>query len=154
MTPRPETARKRYVARRTDKPIKIDGKLDDAAWKDAPSTGPFVNTMTGAPVDQRTEAKLLWDDKFLYVAFENADSDVWASLSKRDDKLWTQEADELMIDADKNGKTYVEFQVECVRHLSAHLSQVRRFRRSQEGAVLVEFEDQRQGGRGRNAQQA
>ena len=111
VAPRPETARKRYVARRTDKPIKVDGKLDEAAWKEAPSTGPFVNTMNGTPAEQNTEAKLLWDDKFLYVAFENADTDAWANLSKRDDKLWTQEAVELMIDADKNGKTYVEFQV-------------------------------------------
>jgi len=110
-SPKPAVARKRYVARKTDKPIKIDGKLDDAAWADAPSTGPFVNTMTGAPVDQKTEAKLLWDSKFLYVAFENADSDVWTSLTKRDDKLWSQEAVELMIDADGNGKSYIELQV-------------------------------------------
>ena len=67
--------------------------------------------MSGAPVDQKTEAKLLWDSKFLYVAFNNTDTDVWSSLTKRDDKLWTQEADELMIDADGNGKTYVELQV-------------------------------------------
>jgi Carbohydrate family 9 binding domain-like len=108
---KPENARKRYVARRALKPIKVDGKLDEQAWKDAPSTGSFVNTMNGGPVEQNTEAKLLWDDKFLYVAFENADADVWSNLTKRDDKLWTQEADELMIDADKDGKTYVEIQV-------------------------------------------
>ncbi len=108
---KPEAPRKRYVARRVDKPIKVDGKLDETAWKDAPSTGPFVNTLNGGPVEQSTQAKMLWDDKFLYVAFENTDVDVWSNLGKRDDKLWTQEAVELMIDADKNGKTYVEFQV-------------------------------------------
>jgi hypothetical protein len=67
--------------------------------------------MNGAPGEQATEAKLLWDDKNLYVSFHCADSDIWASLTKRDDKLWTQEAVELMIDADKNGKTYIELQV-------------------------------------------
>jgi hypothetical protein len=109
--PKAAAARKSYVARKVTKGPKLDGKLDDAAWAQAPSTGPFVNTMTGAPVEQKTEAKLLWDNKFLYVAFENQDSDVWSSLTKRDDKLWTQEADELMIDADGDGKTYVELQV-------------------------------------------
>ena len=109
--PKPVVPRKRYVARMTSKPIKVDGKLDEAAWNEAPSTGAFVNTMSGAPVDQKTEAKLLWDSKFLYVAFDNTDSDIWSSLTKRDDKLWTQEADELMIDADGNGKTYVELQI-------------------------------------------
>jgi hypothetical protein len=103
--------RKRYVARMVTKPPKIDGKLDDAAWASAPSTGAFVNTMTGAAVPQKTEAKLLWDKKFLYVGIENEDSDVWAKLDKRDDKLWTEEADEIMIDADGNGRTYIELQV-------------------------------------------
>ena len=103
--------RKRYLVRRTDKPIKVDGKLDEAAWKDAASTGPFVNTMTGAPSELGTTAKLLWDEKNLYVAFESADADIWSSLTKRDDKLWTQEAVELMIDANGDGKGYIELQV-------------------------------------------
>lgn len=109
--PKPEAPRKSYVARRVEKPIKIDGKLDEEAWKEAPSTGAFVNTLNGSPAEQSTEAKLLWDDQNLYVSFHNADADVWSNLTKRDDKLWTQEADELMIDADKNGKTYIELQV-------------------------------------------
>jgi hypothetical protein len=109
--PKPAAPRKSYVARRVSKGPKLDGKLDDAVWKDAPSTGVFTNTMNGSPADQKTEAKLLWDGKFLYVAFDNQDTDIWSSLTKRDDKLWTQEADELMIDADGNGKTYVELQV-------------------------------------------
>jgi hypothetical protein len=104
-------ARKRYVARRVAKGPKLDGKLDDAVWNEAPTTGAFVNTMTGGAADQKTEAKLLWDGKYLYVAFDNQDTDIWSNLTKRDDKLWTQEADELMIDADGNGKTYVELQV-------------------------------------------
>jgi hypothetical protein len=108
---KPPVARKSYVARRITKAPKLDGKLDDAVWHDAPSTGAFTNTLNGSPADQKTEAKLLWDGKFLYVAFDNQDTDIWSSLTKRDDKLWTQEADELMIDADGNGKTYVELQV-------------------------------------------
>jgi hypothetical protein len=109
--PAPQVALKKYLVRKTAKPIKADGKLDEAAWKTAPSTGVFVNTMTGAATDVKTEAKMLWDDQFLYVAFENVDSDIWSTLTKRDDKLWTQEAVEVMIDADGNGKSYVELQV-------------------------------------------
>jgi hypothetical protein len=108
--PQPE-ARKRYVARMATKAPKLDGKLDDAIWTAAPSTGPFVNTLTGAPAAQKTEAKLAWDKKFLYIAIDNVDSDVWSKLNKRDDKLWTEEANEIMIDADGNGRSYVELQV-------------------------------------------
>ena len=102
---------KRYIVMKTAKPIKLDGKLDEPAWKAALSTGPFVDTMTGNPGAIATEAKLLWDNQNLYLAFENMDTDVWSSLTARDDKLWTQEAVEVMIDADGNGKSYIELQV-------------------------------------------
>jgi hypothetical protein len=105
------SGRKRYVARRLKTPPKIDGKLDDAAWKDVAETTPFVNTLSGAPVDQKTSAKIAYDDKNLYIAFSNQDSDIWANLTKHDDKLWTEEADEVMIDGDGDGKTYIELQV-------------------------------------------
>jgi hypothetical protein len=102
---------KKYLVRKTPKAIKLDGKLDEAAWKSAPSVGSFVNTMSGLPSDLKTDAKMLWDDQNLYIAFENTDTDVWSSMTKRDDHLWSQEADEVMIDADGNGKTYIELQV-------------------------------------------
>ena len=102
---------KRYLVRKTPKPIKIDGKLDEPAWKAAPSTGLFVNTMTGEPAPPNTEAKLLWDNQNLYIAFENVDTDVWGTLTERDSKLWTQEMDEVMIDANGDGKGYIELQV-------------------------------------------
>jgi hypothetical protein len=107
----PPVPAKRYVVHKTRKPLKIDGKLDEQAWKDAPATDLFVNTLTGAPAEHKTEAKLLWDNQYIYFAFENADEDVWTTLTKRDEKLWTQEAVEIMIDANKDGKSYVEFQV-------------------------------------------
>jgi hypothetical protein len=102
---------KRIVATKVKEgTIKLDGKLDEAAWKTAASTGLFVNSVDGGKAAQTTEAKVLWDDKYLWVAFQMQDSDVWSTLDKRDDKLWTQEAVELFIDADGDGKTYVELQ--------------------------------------------
>ncbi len=91
--------------------IHIDGKLDEPAWKEAASTGPFVNTLTGGAAEQAAEARALWDDQFLYIAFDFADRDVWGTLTKHDDKLWTEEAAELFLDADGDGKTYVELQI-------------------------------------------
>jgi len=108
----PATEKKRIVAKKVKNgAIKLDGRLSEKDWEDAPSTGDFVRTMDGQPADQKTQAKLLWDDKNLYVAFINEDKDIWTTLDKHDDKLWTQEADEMFIDADGDGKTYVELQV-------------------------------------------
>ena len=106
-----ELPKKRIVATKIKNgSIKADGKLDEAAWKTAPSTGLFVRTMDGGIVEQETAARVLWDDKNLYVAFEMADHDVWSTLSKHDDKLYSQEAVEVFIDADGDGKTYVELE--------------------------------------------
>ena len=102
---------KRLVATKTTKPVKLDGKLDEPAWKTTASTGLFVDTMNGNPGPVNTEAKVLWDKDNLYIGFENVDSDVWAQLTDRDAKLWTQEAVEIMIDADGNGQSYIELQV-------------------------------------------
>jgi hypothetical protein len=107
---------KRYIVTKTTKPLKVDGKLEEA-WKAAPSTGLFVDPLTGNPSPVATEAKLLWDNRNLYIAFENQDSDVNAKLTKRDAELFTERADEagdlveVMIDADKNGKSHVELEV-------------------------------------------
>ena len=102
---------KRLVATKVKEgDVKLDGKLDEAAWGKAQSTGPFVRTMDGSKAESGAEAKVLWDDKNLYVAFQMEDKDVWTTLANRDDKLWTEEAVEMFIDADGDGKTYVELQ--------------------------------------------
>ncbi len=106
-----EAAKKRIVAKKVKNGlIKADGKLDEAAWKDAPATAQFVRTMDAGKPELNATAKVLYDDKNLYVAFEMEDRDVWSTLDKRDDKLWTQEAVEMFIDADGDGKNYVELQ--------------------------------------------
>ena len=105
------TPKKRLIAVKTDKPVKLDGKLDDEVWKKAPLSGLFVDTMKGTKAPIETQARVAWDDKFLYIAFDNRDEDVWSELKKRDDKLWTQEVVEIFIDANADGKDYIELQV-------------------------------------------
>jgi hypothetical protein len=100
-----------YKAARATGPITIDGKLEEPDWKGAVSTGPFVRSMDGGPTKFRTEAKLLWDDKNLYVAFICQDEDVWTSYTKHDEPLYNQEVVEIFIDADGDGRTYNELEI-------------------------------------------
>lgn len=103
---------KRLIALKVPKAaVTVDGKLDEAAWSKAPSTGAFVETMNGGKASVKTEAKVAWDESNIYLAFAMEDSDVWSSLKGRDDKLWTQEAVEIFIDANGDKKDYVELQV-------------------------------------------
>jgi hypothetical protein len=99
-----------YIAYKTTTPPVIDGDLSDNVWKLAPSTGKFL-TYNNRISRVRTEARIVWDDKYLYVAFDMDDNDIFSKYSKRDDPLFKQEAVELFIDANRNRKDYIELQV-------------------------------------------
>ena len=60
---------KSYVAVRAGSPLVIDGKLDDAAWRDAPWTDLFVDIEGDAKPKPAldTRVKMLWDDAYFYI---------------------------------------------------------------------------------------
>jgi hypothetical protein len=100
-----------YVIRRAAGPITVDGKADEASWASATPTGNFKDAEgTSAPV-AATSARLLWDDKYLYVFVDVTDTDVFSSFKRPDDPLWKEDVVEAFIDADRNGHGYVELQV-------------------------------------------
>lgn len=100
-----------YVVPRLKGELKIDGKLDDAAWQTAPSTPPFVYTMTGGPAKSEVHAKLLYDDTYLYVAFDVQTADVWGTKTQKDEPIYGEQVVEIFIDADGDQKTYNELEV-------------------------------------------
>ena len=65
-TPRPS-----YNINKIDTPITIDGQLDEESWGLAQIATGFTgtNVFQGEPAAFKTEAKLLYDDSNLYVAF-------------------------------------------------------------------------------------
>ncbi|HEV8129956.1 MAG TPA: carbohydrate-binding family 9-like protein [Acidobacteriota bacterium] len=100
-----------YYVSRTPTPIKVDGKLDDPAWANARPVGAFVNNIDGSPSSYQTEARILYDDKFLYFAFRCVDDNIWATMTRRDDHLWTEEVVEVFLQADPTQKSYIELEV-------------------------------------------
>src|SRR6266508_6737278 len=61
-----------YVCYRAEKPIAIDGRLDDASWSAAPWTDYFVDIEGDKKPKPRfrPRVKMLWDDNCLYIAAE------------------------------------------------------------------------------------
>ena len=100
-----------YEVVRTATPIKVDGKLDDLAWTKARGVGDFVNNSDGSPSQYKTEAKLLYDDHFLYFSFRCADDNIWATLKRRDEHLWEEEVMEVFLQADPHQPSYIELEV-------------------------------------------
>ena len=99
-----------YPVTRASKAPTLDGVLDDAAWKAAQ---PVVlrGSFDGRPAQLRTEARLVYDDAALYVAFDIEDPDIWGTLKQRDDPIYEQEVVEIFLDANADGRTYNELQV-------------------------------------------
>jgi hypothetical protein len=69
---------------------KLDGRLDDEAWQDAPVITGFVqrDPEEGAPGTERTEAWVLYTDAAIYVAVRAYDSQadqIAANLTRRDE---------------------------------------------------------------------
>jgi hypothetical protein len=100
-----------YRVRRASGPIAIDGVADEASWAEAPRSAAFTDAEGGRAVSGQTHARLLWDDEHLYAFIEVEDTDIHSPYKKRDDPLWKADCVELFIDADGNGRGYVELQV-------------------------------------------
>ena len=100
---------KGYVASRATTPIKVDGKLDDEAWADAPWTDAFVDIEgdTKPKPRFRTRAKMLWDDTYFYVAAEMEEPHVWGTLTKHDSVIFQDNDFEVFIDPDGDNHEYL-----------------------------------------------
>lgn len=91
--------------------LNVDGRLDEPAWRSAPATTQFVNTMQGGSCLPQTTSKWLWNEQFLFVAFEVEDPFLKATFLDRDAHLWEQDAVELLFDPKGDGANYYEIQV-------------------------------------------
>ena len=88
-------------------PPRVDGILDDAAWKAvAPVEWGNINTGGEVDKDQFSRSWAVYDDKSVYVAFENLEPDT-ASLTidqkVRDIDVWKDDAVELFIEPNNVG---------------------------------------------------
>lgn len=87
---------RRAKIRRTEQPIVIDGKFDDT-WRDAETVGDFVFTWweEGGPEQQQTQARMLWDDQYLYVSFQCDDKNIVATATETGGKVWLDDCVEV-----------------------------------------------------------
>lgn len=108
---------KGYVCYRADKPITIDGKLDDEAWNAAAWSDDFVD-IEGVKKPKprfRTRVKMLWDDECLYIAAELDEPHVQASMTKHDSYIFHEDNDfEVFIDPDGDNHLYGELEMNAL----------------------------------------
>ncbi|MCX7800326.1 MAG: carbohydrate-binding family 9-like protein [Fimbriimonadales bacterium] len=107
---------RRYLCHRATTPIRLDGRLDDPAWRDAPWTEDFVDIEGDAkPLPRhRTRAKMLWDDDFFYIGAELEEPNVWATLTEHDSIIFLDNDFEVFLDPDSDNHLYYELEVNAL----------------------------------------
>lgn len=105
-----------YVCYRAPSAITIDGKPDDAAWAAAPWSEAFIDIEGDAKPRPRfrTRMKMLWDDRFLYVAAEMEEPHVCATLTEKNSVIYRDNDFEVFIDPDGDNHNYYEFEVNAL----------------------------------------
>ncbi|MSR52197.1 MAG: hypothetical protein EXS09_02780 [Gemmataceae bacterium] len=105
-----------YVCYRAKAPPVIDGKLDEAAWADAPWSEPFEDIEgLGRPKPRYlTRMKMLWDDQTLYIAAELKEPHIWGTLKNHDAVIFHDNDFEVFLDPDCDSHDYAELELNAL----------------------------------------
>lgn len=96
-----------YTVSSTKEPPTIDGRLAEKAWAAAAPITLLFPWEEQLGDKQRTTIKLLRDQKYLYVGYECADSDITASYENRDDPVYKDDCVEIFIRPDEQSDHYI-----------------------------------------------
>jgi len=78
--------------------IRIDGNIDEPAWAKAAPVGAFLVYPTRDPESgEATEARMLWDDENLYLAFKTVDKNILAVRTQRYEDVFNDDCVEAFI---------------------------------------------------------
>lgn len=97
-----------YTAYKIRNAPDINGKLDEAIWKNASRSNSFVDLISGSATHLDTRAAVLWDEQYLYVGYWIEEPNVTATHTKRDALIYQDNDVEFFI-AGTDG--YYEFEI-------------------------------------------
>jgi hypothetical protein len=112
MTPHPRG----YIAHRASMPLRIDGRLDDDAWRTAPWSELFVDIEGDLKPRPRfeTRVKMLWDADYFYVGARLDDPHVWGTLTTHDAVIFHDPDFEVFIDPNGDNHEYYELEINAL----------------------------------------
>ncbi len=95
--------------------VEIDGRLDDPAWRNAPSVTTFLQRepIEGAPPEERTEVRVLYDQGSIYIGavlYERDPSRIRTQLVRRDQQ-GPYDYFEVSLDPNRDRRTGYRFRV-------------------------------------------
>ena len=105
-----------YVCYAVDRALTIDGDLNEDAWHQAPWTAPFVDIegdLKPKPT-YLTQAKMLWDKQYFYIAAKMFEPHIWATYDQRDAVIFHENDFEVFIDPDGDTHQYYELEINAL----------------------------------------
>src|SRR5437763_11502656 len=71
--------------------LRIDGKIDEKSWADAMVINHFVVFWEKRKARTATEARLLWDDRYLYFSAIMDDADLYGTVKEHNGITWNDD---------------------------------------------------------------
>ena len=105
-----EPALPTQVVTRIRRDLVLTGQADDPLWQQAPVIT-LAEADTGQPPQLATTVRLLYNQKYLYVAYVCVADTVRATLTKRDDPLYTEEVVETFLAPSGSFRSFYEIEV-------------------------------------------
>jgi len=102
-----------YRCRYVPGPIEIDGSLAAAQWQQAEPLGMMIPVTHQEPLS-KTEARLLWDDNYLYAGFKAYDKDIYAYFTERDSHTYYEDVLEVFLKTDPAKEPYYNFEINAL----------------------------------------
>lgn len=105
-----------YVCLKTDKPIVVDGVIDDESWNNAAWSANFVDIegiLKPLP-PLATRVKMVWNSDYFYIAAELEEPHIWANITKHDEVIFYDNDFEVFIDPDGDTHHYYEFEMNAL----------------------------------------
>lgn len=105
---------RRILATRTVVPVRLDGRLDEAAWVSAPIARDFIQNdpREGEPATYDTEVRLLYDDQSLYLGVFAKDDEPGSLIVnelRKDFNTATGDTIQVVVDTFRDGRNGYQF---------------------------------------------
>lgn len=105
---------KHYIVNKINDEINIDGKDDELAWSNAIYTNDFIDIEGDKIPRQKTNVKMLWDDKFLYIFAKLYENHIWGDITKRDEVIYYNNDFEVFINPNDDVFSYGEIEINAL----------------------------------------
>jgi hypothetical protein len=99
-----------YTVNRIDCDLALTGKADDPLWQRAEAVT-LTYADTGKPMRFTTTARVLYNQRYLYVAMTCEDDYAWGTLTKHDDNIFMEECVEVFLAPSGSFRAFYEIEV-------------------------------------------